>query len=438
MTDERALLATIVADPSDDTVRLAYADCIEDRGNAARAAFIRLQIEAERLHPNSNARAALERQAEALFAEHWIDWWGEVCAAVGLPAAKPEWKPWLAQLARRAGLASPREEPYERSGFTVRRKSGRTIDGLRDATFRRGFPEAVAVERSLHIHPALESWVSVAPLADLHAPGGYFLVDGSHLAGVVSLTLNDCDHWDGISVLGKLNLNRLRELALWFTDSGNREVENFADELARGIAVPRMRQLERLSLRVATPRTAEIIANAPNLAGLQALHIDLSPRDEDLTARERLTTLARSPHLAGLRELSVGPVLDPDAIRAATHNPAWKGLRKLVIPNWRPLTHEAWAALFDEATLPVLEDLFVGFVDLERDMELLVRSPLLKQLRHFGLGALGFDRLSDADLSRLTGIVDPERIETFVLSPGSLAPRVDELRKRFGDRLRIP
>src|SRR5215218_2612602 len=87
--DERALLAAIVADAADDTVRLAYADCIEERGNAARAAFIRLQIEAERLHPNSNARARLEAKAESLFAEHWIDWWGEVCSTVGFPMPTP-------------------------------------------------------------------------------------------------------------------------------------------------------------------------------------------------------------------------------------------------------------------------------------------------------------------------------------------------------------
>ena len=50
MTDDaRALLAAIVADPADDTARLAYADCIEENGNSARAEFIRLQIEAERI-----------------------------------------------------------------------------------------------------------------------------------------------------------------------------------------------------------------------------------------------------------------------------------------------------------------------------------------------------------------------------------------------------
>src|SRR5215216_2835440 len=77
-SDLQALLAAVVADPSDDVARLVYADCLEESGNAPRAAFIRLQIEAERHHPYSNARAALDARARALFEQHWVEWWGEV------------------------------------------------------------------------------------------------------------------------------------------------------------------------------------------------------------------------------------------------------------------------------------------------------------------------------------------------------------------------
>src|SRR5215211_6223376 len=89
-SDLQALLAAVVADPSDDTARLVYADCLEESGNAPRAQFIRTQIEAERLHPDSNARAELESKAEALFAEHWIEWWAEVCTAVNIFAPQPK------------------------------------------------------------------------------------------------------------------------------------------------------------------------------------------------------------------------------------------------------------------------------------------------------------------------------------------------------------
>src|SRR6478735_6046679 len=45
MTDSRdALYRAICADPDEDTPRLAFADLVEEEGNAAHAAFIRAQI----------------------------------------------------------------------------------------------------------------------------------------------------------------------------------------------------------------------------------------------------------------------------------------------------------------------------------------------------------------------------------------------------------
>src|SRR4029079_5768120 len=45
MTDSRdALYRAICANPDEDTPRLAYADLVEEEGNAAQAAFIRAQI----------------------------------------------------------------------------------------------------------------------------------------------------------------------------------------------------------------------------------------------------------------------------------------------------------------------------------------------------------------------------------------------------------
>ena len=146
MTDDaRALHAAIVADPADHTARLAYADCIEELRNSARAEFIRVQIEAERFHPDSNAQMVLERRAERLFAEHWIDWWGEVCAAVGLPTPAPKPTSRVGWYARRFGFGTSPGDPYELHGVSVRAPSGRPIDGWSSATFRCGFPDTVYV-----------------------------------------------------------------------------------------------------------------------------------------------------------------------------------------------------------------------------------------------------------------------------------------------------
>lgn len=45
MTDRAALLAAILANPDDDTVRVVFADYLQEHGDDARAEFIRVQIE---------------------------------------------------------------------------------------------------------------------------------------------------------------------------------------------------------------------------------------------------------------------------------------------------------------------------------------------------------------------------------------------------------
>src|SRR4051812_12191663 len=49
MTDREALYRAILADPDDDTLRLVYADSLEEEAEADRAAFIRTQVELARV-----------------------------------------------------------------------------------------------------------------------------------------------------------------------------------------------------------------------------------------------------------------------------------------------------------------------------------------------------------------------------------------------------
>ncbi|MBY0456966.1 MAG: TIGR02996 domain-containing protein, partial [Gemmataceae bacterium] len=53
MTDERALLRAICADPDEDTPRLAYADFLDEHGRHDRAAFVRGQVELATLQEDS-------------------------------------------------------------------------------------------------------------------------------------------------------------------------------------------------------------------------------------------------------------------------------------------------------------------------------------------------------------------------------------------------
>jgi len=51
MTDEHDLLKAICSDPDDDTIRLIYADWLDDNGRLTRADFIRAQIEYAQAQP---------------------------------------------------------------------------------------------------------------------------------------------------------------------------------------------------------------------------------------------------------------------------------------------------------------------------------------------------------------------------------------------------
>jgi uncharacterized protein (TIGR02996 family) len=92
VTERDALYAAVLADPDADAPRLVYADWLEEhpRGEAdvARAAFIRLEIEAEGLPAGSEARARLETAAARLFNAFGEAWNADV----------PTWDKWYESL----------------------------------------------------------------------------------------------------------------------------------------------------------------------------------------------------------------------------------------------------------------------------------------------------------------------------------------------------
>jgi type IV pilus assembly protein PilB len=69
MTNDDSFLAAIIENPDDDTLRLVYADYLEDRGDP-RSEFIRLQIHRARL-PRDDAGKAREQE---LLSQHGREW----------------------------------------------------------------------------------------------------------------------------------------------------------------------------------------------------------------------------------------------------------------------------------------------------------------------------------------------------------------------------
>jgi uncharacterized protein (TIGR02996 family) len=444
-SDLQALLAAIVANPSDDVARLVYADCLEEHGNVARATFIRLQIEAERYPPDSNPRAALEERAEELFERHWIEWWGEVCAATGLPLPAPAPAGRLGRLARRVGSRPVGGAPYTRSRFWIYPSEG--SNPLPNVKFCRGFPDDIdPMHRQTHFFSA---WSGVSPIHNVRDLSGVDQVDSPYFAHVRALTFRYYFSPNSLStVLRSPHLTELEslgfDLALYCTTE--QDTFGFDDDLRQLVAAPQARQLKRLAVPVWNERAAELVANAKNLAGLKALEVRIA--DQEVADRS-LALLARSPYLTGLKELAVFGEPGPTGLAAVLRNPAWTDLRKLTIDD----CSEALSALVAGDDLPRLEDISILTITFCPDtLVALRRAPLLKRVRHCLLrGFLAdLDRGPELDavvlpvvISAFADVVDVNRIETFTLriTPFSKTNILDYifsvLYPHFGNKLRV-
>ncbi|MDB5308461.1 MAG: hypothetical protein JWO38_2663 [Gemmataceae bacterium] len=443
--DEHSLLDAVVAEPADDTVRLVYADWLEEHAQSDRAEFIRTQIEAERHHPDSARRADLDARAGQLLAANWMDWWAPVCAAVGLPIPERKRASRLGRFAQTIRITIPEGRPYRCTRSFVNGTPG--VDwgadpprpqGFDRAAFRRGFPDALNLLMSSDEPPRLLTrWPAAAPLDRLWAYVESW-IDGPFLRGVRALMLDWCPEGILPQVLDSCHLARLEDLSLRVLKAWS---VWFYTELDHLVQHPRARQLRRLNLPLGYTQTAESIAAAGDLCGLTALSVDLQSDWMGPTvvaaASERLALLARSPHLAGLTDLTVTGIIDPASCRAISNGPTWRRLRKLTLAA--DLEAAGIEGLLADATLPALEELRLNAVRLSaRAIDQLVRSPLMKQLRHVWVGHWSAGTVPADELRRLPDAFDPDRIETLVLDLGTTdLVLVDGLRQTYGDRLRL-
>ncbi|WP_439626439.1 TIGR02996 domain-containing protein [Gemmata sp.] len=445
--DERALLAAIVADPADDTVRLAYADCIEERGNAPRAAFIRTQIEAEHHHIDSPRRAALAQRARELFSAQWIEWWTEVCEALGFVVPVPRPTTRFGRLADAAGFRTRPGSPYTAIAgasdlfiYQSIYRPGHT-QGFHRATWRRGFPEDVNFTahhyRPGRAGPLLTRWTTAAPLTAIQGVQPLkddHWSDGPHLCGVRSLVLQDPDAACVRAVFQSQRLHRLSELEIRTPD--------FARVL-EALELSRPNQLRRMTWVVGGDDATPDVADCPRLSDLRSLTLATLSSTGSLA-------LALSPYLTELEELRLdlfGQPIPADC-RALTSSGHLRSLRTLALttycadydqgPDPTPGV-ECLRALLSDAKLPHLEELRISQLHLDRaGIDVLVRSPLIKQLKHLAFAAHLADDPADDDLRRLPEMFDLGRIETFAFSADRHRPGLDELVRKLGERLRMP
>ena len=365
-----------------------------------------------------------------LFLKHWQDWWAEVCAAVGFPPVDSGCYCLGASTA--LGFVRP-EATQEWIDLDEVEEVGRS-----EVAFRRGFPEAVTASHLMgdfaKICAVLARWQLVSPLVELTVvglldsqPSGW--PEGTHLSGVWNLTFEAYDAGTLHAALRSPNVTRLESLKL----ANDHPISPWInpDDLAALVASPHADRLARLNIPMAYDRAAEVIASVEALPRLESLGVDFGY----YSAAGLLTSLANSPRLAGIRHLSVRRGVELSGFGAVIHGPAWTRLRSLEIertPRSGPLT-----AFCSPSGLPELEECRLAGLRFDSEtVEQLVRSPLLKRLRHFALSGGQYE--DGRALLPLVDVVDPARIETFALQIPYFPERAaNALRAKFGDRVRF-
>ena len=352
MSERQALLRAVIDSPDDDAPRLVYADWLDEHGQTeadrARAAFIRLQVEAARLGRYDPRRLDLEGQAEALLnaqREH------------GVPRA------WLAGL----------EDLGVNHHFT---------------SFERGFPTVVQGTVNELLDRGDELWAA-SPFCRLSIspswrPGGEdrfpALARWPHLAHARSLNLGGVP--SSVEALAPLlaspHLAALDHLGLYPPSD--------QPWLQALLASPLRQRLTGLGLATFHPwASVRALVDSGLLGRLRRLHFQ--GRSFPWTV-EASQALAAGP-TDRLESLGWGMAgLAGPALRALAASPPLKALEQLHIYN-NNFTPDALAALAEwlaSDRLPRLTALHIGYCNLRAaDAAVLAACPGLARLRELDL-----------------------------------------------------
>jgi uncharacterized protein (TIGR02996 family) len=409
MPQDEALFQAILDEPDDDGVRLVYADWLEERGDAARAEFIRVQIELSRREaadpfapPFAKIRVdrrqtspsfldPLERREQLLLAEHGAAWKRD------LPA-------WARRLCR----------------------------------FYRGFPSVILstgpqwqaeAERLCRITPVEELWLTdtirdwagmarVPQVAHLRGLAGSLYpgrvpdpADAAEMAANVEALV-------GCPYLGDL---RRLQLTGW----------QITPPAARALARANWPALTTLRLTV-TPHQIrwegeEIFTAGPLLAGVEWLSLTDAPR----AGAEAAASLAASPYLRRLRVLEAwSSGLGDAGARALAGCPGLTGLRALHLGH-NGIGAAGATALAASPHFRALERLYLDGNQIgDAGAEALAASPSLARVTHLQLAGNG---VGDAGARALARSPHLGRLERVYLGGNPISPSARQaVRERFG------
>ncbi len=268
MIENQALLSAIIADPDDDSLRLVYADWLEEHGQPDRARLIRVQIEMARLPDNTEPPTALQVEEEQLL---------EACKKALPQLEGITWGCFERGLVSCVHAATP-------AAFRRHAGSIAAVGLVHGVWFDKPDDFAVLAEVS--------AFARITDLTvDFDRPG-YRDGDSSH-------RFND----DLQILLESAHCPRLRSLVLWSCHLGPRGAKALGE-------CPRMESLIDLDLgdNYIGDEGMAALAASPYLTALRALRIN-----QNNIGPPGVEALAASVSLGGLEELKLGDWIGPAA-----------------------------------------------------------------------------------------------------------------------------
>jgi uncharacterized protein (TIGR02996 family) len=306
----KGFLDHFVANIDDDTPRLVYADYLDENGQPERAEFIRIQVERFRRPAWDASQVGLRVREQKLLDEHGEKWLAELPVVEGA-----KWEGFRRGIVAEVSFAS--YEAMRQNAHACRaiapveavkvrwprrrepRENPPPIAELREITLT-GRPDDESEVGRLADSPQLAT-LRTLTAGGLWAEAFTRLMASPHLAGLKALRLpsNNLGNAGVASLVRAASLAALEELDI----SGRGVTERYQDDPV--VQSPGM----------------EALANWSGLAGLRGLTLN----GNDF-GQVGLRALLRSPHVAGLKRLSMrGTRIDGQAV--AEFDSANKGLR---------------------------------------------------------------------------------------------------------------
>ncbi len=456
MTKRDDLFAAILANPDDDSVRLVYADHIEETGDAARGQLIHRQIELAKLAPWDRETRSLALACDALLTEHGARWRAELPRLNGITWTRFERGFCSTVHAADAATLYRQAGPIAAAAPVFRAELG-TFDEA-DHPYRAG---SVPWLRVLAVHPTMYQFevnaeatlLSAAPELELVIEPSMqtdWIANRAADAPLTRLTLLG-DHTAGLPFIQRVveaawaeHLETL-ELGTGFIDNDTGYYDDptlggpGAAQVA-GAKLARVRRLDLTGQRVGADGIAAIVASMPALAELEVRHCEIThvgplaalagapivrlDLSDNTLGNAAAIRLAEAPRFARLESLAMALCeMRAPGLAAIAGAPWWSTLQSLDVSR-NALGVDGMLALVEAAPPGRLHALSLADCDL--DGEMLARIAALPWFA--ALDSLDLSTNVLGDCAPLLAAIAASRVRSLrlvkvgPLDPAPLAP----------------